>query len=153
MPGTVHLLVGAVIAALVPDMPLMVTLAFFSHYVLDFIPHLDPDTFAAEKKPYTWWQRATLAADVILIVTFLIAIFLLRRDPFGVILGAVVAQLPDLLVPLESYSAFYPLHAFHEITHWDKSRANRWAWYMPALVAPVVISLTAVAVLWFKING
>lgn len=148
MPGTVHLLVGAAIAATVPSLPLMVVLAFFSHYVLDLLPHLDPETFTDAVNPYTWWQKATLAADVVLVIILLIALWWLRHEPLNFLLGAIVAQLPDLLTPLERYHAFTPLRLMHELFHWDKTRARWWSWYIPALVIPVAVSTGALFIIW-----
>lgn len=151
MPGTVHLLVGAAIAATVPSLPLMVVLAFFSHYVLDLFPHLDPETFADETHPYTWWQKATLAVDVVLVVALFIVLWWLRHEPLDILLGAIVAQLPDLMTPLERYNMFTPLRQMHELFHWDKTRARWWSWYIPALIIPVVISAGALLTIWSKL--
>ncbi|MBI1834066.1 MAG: hypothetical protein HYR90_04565 [Candidatus Andersenbacteria bacterium] len=152
MPGTVHLLVGAAIATLVPNVPVMVVLAFFSHYILDLIPHLDPDTFADDQHPYTWWQKATLTVDVILVFSLLLALFWLRQEPFQYLLGAVVGLMPDILTPLESYPAFTPLKKAHELLHWNKRRARWWSWYVPALLLPVVISTGALLIIWGELN-
>lgn len=149
MPGTVHLLVGAALAVLIPDQPLMVVLAFFSHYLLDLLPHIDPETFAEKFKPYTWWQRAMLSTDIILIAALLLALFWLRSQPFQYLLGATVAQLPDLMSPLESYSVFFPLKAIHQdMFHWDKTRARRWSWYIAALLIPIAISAACLFTIW-----
>lgn len=147
MPGTVHLLFGAALAAFIQHPPLLVVVAFFSHYILDFLPHIDPDTFAEGDKPYSWWQKATLITDGILIVTFLIGFYTLLDRPYVLLLGTLAAQLPDLLIPLESYAFFSPLKRIHDLCHWDKTRARWWSWYIPGLVIPIVISVFSLLII------
>lgn len=148
MPGTVHLLVGAAIAALIPDLSGMVVISFFSHYLLDFIPHLDADTFAHEKTPYTWWQKATVIIDTVLALSLFVGLYLLRNESFNFLLGALVAIMPDILTPLENHPVFYPLRRIHEMFHWNKNRARWWSWYIPALVLPLLISLASLFAIW-----
>jgi hypothetical protein len=147
VPGTVHLLFGAALAVFLKHPPTLVVAAFFSHYLLDFLPHIDPDTFAEGDKPYSWWQRATLATDAILIITFLIGFYSLIDQPFLLLLGALSAQAPDLLVPLESYAFFSPMKRVHDFFHWDKHRARWWSWYIPGLVLPILISVISLLII------
>ncbi|MEX0650259.1 MAG: hypothetical protein WD200_04605 [Candidatus Andersenbacteria bacterium] len=148
MPGTVHLLVGAALAALIPHTPTMVVAVFFSHYVLDLLPHIDAETFASKTGPYTGSQKISLVIDAILILTLLIALFLLRNEGAHILMGAVIAQLPDLMIPLERYRVFYPLHRIHTMFHWNEKRANFWDWYIFALFAPILVAGSALVVIW-----
>ncbi|MEX1112577.1 MAG: hypothetical protein WEC84_03885 [Candidatus Andersenbacteria bacterium] len=148
MPGTVHLLVGAALAVLIPHTPTMVVTAFFSHYVLDLIPHLDAETFASKTGPYTWNQKMSLAIDTVLVLTLLVALFLLRNEGAYILLGAVAAQMPDLMIPLERYNAFYPLYRFHTMFHWNEKRAKYWDWYLVSLFAPLAVGVLAFIVIW-----
>lgn len=148
MQGTVHLLVGAAIAVLIKNPPSMVAFAFFSHYLLDFLPHIDPETFAVKNKPYTWTQYISLIADIILVISLGVALYLLRENEINILVAAVIAILPDLLTPLEKYPYFYPLRGIHEIFHWDPNRARKWDWYIAGLIAPIIVTAIALYVIW-----
>lgn len=147
MQGTVHLLVGAAIASLVPHQPTMVILAFFSHYVLDLLPHIDPETFADAKMPYTLRQKMSLVVDVVLVIALLSALYLLRSEPFPYLVGAVAAQLPDLMIPLEQYEIFAPLKKVHYMLHWREERAQAWSWYIAGLAFPSAIAGVSLLIL------
>lgn len=147
MPGIVHLLIGAVIAILIPNTALMIVVAIISHYVLDFIPHIDPETFAAKERPYSIIQKIGLTVDIILVGAFAISLFLIKNTNGNIFAGAIAALLPDLLSPLESYSVFFPLHKIHRFFHWDERRAKYWDWYIAGLVSPILISAFCVAIL------
>lgn len=148
MPGTVHLLIGAALAVLIPHTPTMVVAAFFSHYVLDLFPHLDAETFAVKARPYNWTQKASLIIDAVLILTLLVALFMIRNEGSYILLGAVMAQMPDLMIPLEQYQIFYPLRRIHKIFHWNEQRAKYWDWYIFALFAPILLAGGALFVIW-----
>lgn len=147
MQATVHLLTGAALAVLVRQPTALVPLAIFSHYILDLLPHIDPETFAQAKKPYTLRQKLALITDVVLVVSLLTAFYFLRDDGGLVLVGAVAAQLPDLLIPLESYYVMQPLRDMHYTFHWKESRAAQWSWYVAGLAIPVLVSLAALAVI------
>ena len=146
MQGTVHLLVGAAIGITVPNPIAMAGMAFFSHYILDLLPHIDPETFASAKKPYTWIQRISLAIDVMLVAALITVIYLVHDNGASALLGGVIAQLPDMLSPLEKYHAFYPLRRFHEMWHWDRFRAKYWDWYLLGIILPAAVGLIALSV-------
>lgn len=147
MPGIVHLLAGAAIALLIPNTTVMIVVAFFSHYILDLIPHIDPATFAAKERPYTMVQKIGLIVDIVLVLAFSISLFLLKNTNANVLIGAIAALLPDLLSPLEEYSVFSPLHKIHRMFHWDERRAKYWDWYIAGLVSPILVCIVCVAVL------
>ena len=147
MQGTVHLLIGAAFASLIPHQPTMFAAAVFSHYILDLLPHIDAETFADTKKPYTWYQKLSLTLDVVLVAALLVTLFMLRSEPFPFLLGAIAAQLPDLLIPLEQYSIFSPLKRAHYMFHWDKRRAQTRGWYIAGLVVPALVAATALIIL------
>lgn len=147
MLGIVHLLAGAVIAILIPNMAVMIAVALFSHYLLDLIPHIDPATFSTKERPYTIIQRIGLTVDVILVLTFTFSIFLIQNKTSAIFIGAIMALLPDLLSPLEEYSVFAPLKKIHRLFHWDERRAKYWDWYISALVSPILVSAICVVAL------
>lgn len=149
MQATVHLLTGAALAVLVPNPTALVPLAIFSHYILDFLPHIDPETFAHVHKPYTLRQKLALITDIVLVVSLLISFYFLRGDASLVLLGAVAAQLPDLMIPLEKYHILRPLRMVHYQFHWRASRAEKWSWYIAGLVTPMLVSVGAVLIIAF----
>lgn len=149
MQGTVHLLVGAALAILIPHEPTMVAAAFFSHYLLDLLPHIDAETFTQKDRPYTWTQWASLIVDILLVITLLIALYLLRNDAGPrIIIGAIVAQLPDLMIPIEQYRIFYPLYRIHTMFHWNEKRAKYWDWYIAGIFTPIAVASVALFVIW-----
>ncbi|OGY31021.1 MAG: hypothetical protein A3C02_02220 [Candidatus Andersenbacteria bacterium RIFCSPHIGHO2_02_FULL_45_11] len=147
MPGIVHLLAGAAIGALIPNTFVMMIVAFFSHYLLDFIPHIDPATFAAKERPYTVIQKIGLSVDVVLVFAFIISLFLVKNTNANIFIGAITALLTDILSPLEEYSVFAPLHKIHRFFHWDERRAKYWDWYITGLVSPIAVSAICVFIL------
>ncbi len=148
MPGTVHLLAGAAIGILIQSPTTMFVVAFFSHYLLDLTPHIDPDTFAAHNKPYTWTQFISLIVDIIVAISFLIALILLWERNIYILVSAIAAQIPDILQPLEQYTLFNPIRRIHRMFHWDIHRARRWDWYVVGLVSPMVISAACLLIIW-----
>lgn len=147
MPGIVHLLMGATIGILIPDTLTMFGVAFFSHYILDLIPHIDPATFAAKSRPYTLTQKIGVSVDVILVLALLAMLFLVQDTSVHIFLGIIAAQLPDLLTPLEEYSVFSPLRKIHRLFHWDERRAKYWDWYITGLVSPILVSIACLVVI------
>ncbi len=138
---------GATIGILIPHTPTMFGLAFFSHYLLDLIPHIDPATFAAKSRPYTITQKIGITVDVVLVLSLLAMLFLVQNTSVHIFLGIVAAQLPDLLTPLEEYSVFAPLRKIHRLFHWDERRANYWDWYIAGLVSPIILSAVCLFVI------
>lgn len=148
MPGTIHLLTGAALALLISHAPTMVALSFFSHYLLDLLPHIDPMTFSPQKKVKTWMQTIGLAVDTILVITFMLGLYLLQNKGGYILIGALMAQLPDLLAPLDSYGAFFPIRRMHRMFHWEESRANTWHWFILGLAAESALSIATIVVIW-----
>lgn len=142
------MLAGAAIGVLIQNPATMFVAAFFSHYFLDLIPHIDADTFAIKNKPYTWAQFISLVVDIVLVVSFMVALFLLRGRSINVLLGAIAAQLPDIFLPLEQYALFNPIRRMHNMFHWNERRARRWDWYIFGLVSPIIVSAACLLVIW-----
>ncbi len=148
MQGTVHLLVGAAIAVLFPHTPTAVVLAFFSHYALDALPHIDPETFADGKAPYSTKQRVGLSVDVVLVLTLLTALFIIRNQSAHILLGAIAAQAPDLLLPLERYHVFAPLKRVHLMLHWNEKWAEEKLWYFIGIFTPITVATVSLLIIW-----
>lgn len=139
MLGAVHVLVGALIGVSLRKPEAVLPIAFFSHYVLDFIPHIDSETFSIRHPHYSQLERFILATDVLAVIS-LTGIFFTTSPNWPVILlGTCAAQLPDWLVPLERYSFFHPFKTLHQLCHWDIRRAHRWSWFITGLVSPLLL--------------
>ncbi len=150
MIGTVHLLVGAMFGAVLPNNETVFVAAFFSHYILDWLPHIDPDTFTEKAKPYSWRQIAVLVTDTISTILFAIVFYLHKERWVPILLGGVAAQIPDLLIPLYRYPILAPLRIFHEMFHWNKERAQHWQWFWAGLATQVVIGGIALRIILLR---
>lgn len=149
MIGIVHLLTGAAIGALIPDITTAFILAFFSHYLLDWLPHIDPETFARKKLPYTWGQFLALALDVIAVGLVTLLFYAMNENWLPILVAAAAAQLPDWMIPFEKYKFFEPLKRMHSIFHWDSKLAKSWKWYLSGILTQTAISLAfLLTILW-----
>jgi hypothetical protein len=148
MIAVVHLLAGAVIGAYINSPPTIVALAFFSHYLLDLIPHIDPETFAEGHSLSTWTQRLSFVLDITaaLVIAWLL-LYTHQRWSF-VILGSIAGLLPDVAMPLERYGWYKPFRDFHYLCHWNPNRARAWSWYIAGLTAPATIGLASLVIIW-----
>lgn len=130
MTATGHALVGASIAALVPNPALSLPLAFASHYVFDKLPHWDPMTNKADKSKDLILKETVL--DVLIgyfLVGIIFVLILNTANPTLVFLSAFVAQLPDWLeAPYSLFkmkvSPFYEDYRVQKYVHdlWFNSR-------------------------------
>ena len=151
MLATVHLLTGAMFGATLPNNAIIVIAAVFSHYLLDALPHIDPDTFIDEDsafQKYSWKQIAVVVIDAISVITFALTLYHYQTRWFPILLGGVAAQLPDLLIPLEKYRWYAPFAHFHTMIHWDKRLAKQWPWFIAGFVSQIGISAIALFVIF-----
>jgi hypothetical protein len=103
MLETPHALIGAAIAAKIPNPMVSLPLAFASHFILDMVPHWNPH-LNTELKTYGKITKKTntiIAVDVLLalVLGFLTA-FSFSSSPthtVTILLGAFAGVLPDLL--------------------------------------------------------
>lgn len=109
MIAIIHMLVGAGFGAVLSSAPSVVIVSFFSHYLLDRIPHIDPETFAKKNIPYSWKQLITLLSDTLLTLIVAALFFLMHKQWALILLGITASMLPDLLMPLEKYTFYDPL--------------------------------------------
>ena len=146
----VHLLFGAAIGSLVNNIPLAIILAFLSHYLLDFIPHIEyPIKNITEKK----WKKS-LPDFVKVFLDFLLGIILIfifsnPALPAGrqaiIYVCAFMAILPDGLAILTNFSASKILKTHNDIHHEqvhflrDKKISNFWR--IASQVAVAIISV------------
>ncbi len=95
MIEAVHIIVGAAIAQNSKNTLFGVTLAFFSHFLFDFIPHIEYPLKKAGKILDTPLSDVIkIGADVLL--GFLL-IFIFSRDVLLAVAGGFFGMLPDLL--------------------------------------------------------
>lgn len=151
MLATVHLLTGAMLGATLPNTAAVVIVSILSHYVLDALPHIDPDTFRNDKtQPYSRTQIAVFAIDAISVLTFLFLFFNYRQQWLPIIIGSLAAQLPDLLMPLEGYTWYAPFAKAHQLCHWNKQKAHLRHWFLIGIVSQVTFSVLALWIMIYK---
>lgn len=148
MIAVVHVLAGATVGVLFNDPTLVFTVSLFLHYLMDLLPHIDPETFAQRHLPYSWSQYASIIIDGCLSVSITLLLFMLHARWNLVFIGCVASLLPDMLIPLEKYSFFRPLRRFHDLFHWDRQYARQWSWYVAGLATPTIIAALSGAILW-----
>ncbi len=91
MTATNHVVTGAVLAAAIPH-PIVLPLAFVSHFVLDALPHFDEQNHAGRRFQYI------LLADAAVAASFLMTLFLLHLPHWQLMAGAgILAASPDLM--------------------------------------------------------
>jgi hypothetical protein len=96
---TCHLLVGAAVASKIPSIPLGLTLAFLSHYLIDFIPHYE---YPIKQIRDSQWLKSgfdflKVTADFILGFGL---IFLFAKPNIWLFVAAFLAIVPDGLTLL-----------------------------------------------------
>jgi hypothetical protein len=95
MTSTAHALVGAAIASRLQNPTLAVPLAFFSHFVLDSIPHWDFGT--------NWRHRSKFATGIFAIADTLVGItvayfaFMAKVPTIPLLAAIIIAVMPDWL--------------------------------------------------------
>jgi len=140
----VHLLFGAAIGAIIKKIPLAVILAFFGHYLLDFLPHAE---YSIENIIKKQWQKA--APDVLrVILDFslgIILIFIFSSNQPVIYFCALSAIIPDVLsfLKLNSKYKFWEKHAdFHQVKiHYFKNKKILFFWRILTQIAIAIISL------------
>lgn len=142
------MLTGAVVGLAFDNLAAIAVIAFFLHYIMDLLPHLDSETFASKRLPYTKKQLVLLVSDALLVLLVGGLLFTSHRRWIPVLIGSLASLLPDFLIPLERYSFFYPLRRFHHMFHWDRRQALQWDGYLASLVTPTLFATISSAILW-----
>ncbi len=98
MTATNHAVMGAIVCATIANPVIGLPLAFFSHFVLDSLPHFGIHTVA---KPTSKQYRAILRVDALLTVSFILIItfvgFKMGLPVWLLPLGAIFGWLPDVM--------------------------------------------------------
>lgn len=101
---TPHFLIGSAITKLVPNPLIGLSLAFASHFILDFVPHNDFDlrpgvtikemlSYPAKRKLFIF---GTMVLDGLLMISCLLWLFVRSGNPWYQIAGGLVGISPDL---------------------------------------------------------
>ncbi len=147
MTATVHALVGASIATMIPNPVVALPIIFISHFLLDKIPHWDPLTNKANKT----FNRILTEIGLDYLVSYLLvivifgAIFHNQNLPY-LLVAAFVSQLPDTLegpyiLTKKHFPVFYQLY---QVQHWFHD-----VWFNARLKAPWgVVTQVVVAILF-----
>jgi hypothetical protein len=144
-----HTLVGAAIGSQINNLPVVVGLGVASHFVLDFLPHVDPGTKFKGKKLRSVIKYFLAGVDVFISLLILILVLMLRPqlNRTTIITGAVTALLMDIIfnVPFwmswfRSAWPFSKIHQFHELTH-KPLKKYQYSLGIPLQIIIVIISL------------
>jgi len=94
-----HTLVGAAIGSQIDNIPAVIGLAVVSHFVLDFLPHVDQGSEFSREELKPTFKYFLAAIDIF--ASFLIIILILMARPglnsIPVITGAITGLLIDLI--------------------------------------------------------
>ncbi len=121
MTATAHALTAAAIATKIPNPAIGLPLAFFSHFLLDKVPHWDPMYNHQNRKKVEVVGGSV--ADVLLSYLLVFGIFVLylhQKDPIYIMTATFFSELPDLLeIPYHllgvKWPVFYQSYIFQ---HW-----------------------------------
>lgn len=139
----VHVIFGAAIGSIIKNAYIAIILAFFSHYLLDIIPHIDYPIYIIEKK-----QLGRILPDLINVTLdfclgLLLIVIFSKNQPIIYICGFSSA-IPDLLTalyylkPNKILAAHYNLH---QKIHFLKHKKISMFWRVASQVAVVIISV------------
>ncbi|MEI6040446.1 MAG: hypothetical protein WCP93_03815 [Candidatus Berkelbacteria bacterium] len=149
---TPHALVGASLATATQSLPLAFILGFFSHFVIDAIPHLDPGTFFENKnKKWPLWVYIYSFTEIIIFPIVFYILFHHRPDFTVLCVGALGGITVDLIDSnpfirfLREKPGFAQLHWLHDKFHFF-IKPKYWFWGL--LTELIVIGGT----LWYLLK-
>jgi len=138
-----HLLAGAAIASKIKSIPLAIILSFFSHYLLDIIPHTEYSIKNIKDKQ---WQKSFpdfLRVSIDFSMSILV-ILIFSKLNFIILLIAMFAVLPDglALVNLAFPNKLLDFHdKIHEKIHFLKNKKISNFWRVLSQVLVIIISI------------
>lgn len=150
---TVHATVAAALTQSVPTPWIAFVLGFFSHFVLDAIPHGDEIIGSAPTKKGRL-IRLLSAATIDGLILSVILFFGFSRDwflyPLSVTVAAIGAMLPDalqLLADLMPHSVpLQRFRAFHHMFHHGLPESLPFLRYRPHMIVGVVFQIITLSI-------
>ncbi len=136
----VHFLFGAAIGSTITNIPLAIVLAFFSHYFLDFFPHIEYSIENIEKKQ---WRKIT--PDILKIsldfFSGILFVFLLSKNQPIIYICALFSLLPDAGNVLRRIAPNKFRDKFHEKVHFLKDKKISFFWRILSQIMVLVLSI------------
>jgi len=134
MTITPHFLAGAAVATTTNNLPLAFLLGFFSHFLLDALPHVDPGTFLGrdEKKSWPAWLYALVFIEFIIVITLFFWLFGNRPDFITLGVGGLGGITMDIIdsQPLRFLCRLPLLKQIHWLHHKTHYYLPRDKWYL-----------------------
>jgi hypothetical protein len=143
-----HLIISGVIAAKINYLPLALILAFLSHYLLDFLPHIEYSIDNIENKN---WKKSgrdflKLGIDFLIGLFFLTLIYFITKTNYYILAAAgFLGIFPDMIT---GAYFFYPdnkllkwHYKLHQKIHLFKYKKISDKWRIFSQIAVIVLAL------------
>lgn len=143
MTITPHILVGSALAsAATTNLPIAFLIGFFSHFILDALPHVDPGTFFCSKDPTkketeSWPLWIYIYAILEFVIASLVLFFLFKNKAnFEIIvvggIGGITVDILDNnpLRFMRQWPILRQIHWLHQKLHYDLPQ-DKWYWGLP----------------------
>lgn len=147
-----HVITGAAIGSLSPNLTVAITGGFFSHFVLDFIPHWDP---LFNKRYPNRFKKSKLLFYFLLVVDLGVSVvILILVFPYpNLFLGAIAGTLPDLDNLLQYKFKQFPLLSKIGITiHGGNNFWHRNTTFIKAVFTQGIVTIIGLMILYLKIS-
>lgn len=151
---TPHALVGVSIGASTDNIPLIIVLAFLSHFILDMIPHFDWGTWHKEED-FKLELKDYLLVGFDGLMMILVLNWLWNNNNFDNLMlwGSFSAILVDLIdnVPfwknwIRNFFPFNKLHLLHKLVQY-RLKLQYWYWGVITQLIVIVVSLLVIRLL------
>ncbi|OGZ64378.1 MAG: hypothetical protein A2812_03145 [Candidatus Staskawiczbacteria bacterium RIFCSPHIGHO2_01_FULL_36_16] len=140
---TCHIILAAAIAVKIPNAFLAVTLAFLSHYLLDFFPHIEYPIENIKNKQWSKSLPDFLNVFLDFFSGILIILLFLGTQPI-IFIAAFFAILPDIMnyFYLIYQNEFLKInHDLHEKIHFLKNKKISELWRITSQALTIIISI------------
>ncbi|MBT3864488.1 hypothetical protein HOE67_03140 [Candidatus Peregrinibacteria bacterium] len=143
MLGSIHMLTGAAIGKVSGDFALVIPVAFLSHFVLDLIPHMDPETpkdfwkLGISKK--NAWEILFKSLEPLVGIAIILSFSFTASSELGSVIfwGAFFAAIPDVVEFLGRLLKSRLVISFFEYAH-SSLEGPRW-WYTQWVIGGVAL--------------
>ena len=137
----IHILIVAAIVVLIKPLSLALIFVFFSHYLLDALPHCEYRIEFIKNK--TWNRSLKDFSKIFLDIAIgYIILFSLSKDSPKILIAAFIAIIPDGIAFLHIVfggKIIYLLQKLHQKTHFPKRAFSVWKIILP--LTAVILSL------------